>query len=173
RRTVERKVRHSPPAKRRGRYSTQIDTCGAEGIGHFCAESSPIRSFHAHRMQGFARAETRLLGSGFLLRALDRREEDYPCAGLIRRAASNDEFDIAACALDRCQRARESTRTIRDFTCPHVYFFYRVCHAHTSLNNLIACRLARIRLLLRRNKNRSLSESRPFERDRILRFFTS
>ena len=101
RRTIERKVRHSSPAERCGRYSTQIDTCGREGISHFCAESSPIRSFHAHRMQAFARAETRLLGSGFLLRALDRREEHYPCAGLIRRAASNDEFDIAACTLDR------------------------------------------------------------------------
>src|SRR4029434_4980879 len=91
-------------------------------------------------MQAVGRSKTTRLGSAFLFCSLDGSEKDNSCTGLVGSAARNEKLEISAGIAQGAQFVSQSAWAIGDFSGPHVYFFNRIRHACTSLNNFLTLR---------------------------------
>src|SRR5262245_25098311 len=79
-------------------------------------------------MQAVRRAESRSLSGGFLLRSLDRRDEDHSGARFIRSTPRNNELKIGSGFTQGGYCGSQTARPISDFPCPDIDFLDRIRH---------------------------------------------
>jgi hypothetical protein len=71
-----------------------------------------------------------------LFRALDRRNEDHPGAGLIGGAARDNKLEICAGGAQRFHLAGQSARLVGHLAGPNFYLLYGIRHGRSSFREL-------------------------------------